>query len=137
LECFVTQFLGHDPAESFERAFMIGPSFDADAVERAYESLGRPERCPHGWPLDAAAARDESEGLMTLSAMAEGVAARVVRIDEDDREAAEGFFASGLRLGADVIIVTHEDSGEITLEQGKKPVTVSAEVAKTIFVRPN
>lgn len=137
LECFVTQFLGHDAAESFERAFMIGPSFDADAVERAYESLGRPERCPHGWPLDAAAARDESEGLMTLSAVAEGAAARVVRIDEDDREAAEGFFASGLRLGADVIIVTHEDSGEITLEQGKKPVTVSADVAKTIFVRPN
>lgn len=136
LECFVTQFLGHTAAESFERAFMIGPSFDSEAVERAFESLGRPERCPHGWPLDAAAARDESAGLMALTAVAEGHKAHVVRIAEDDREAAERFVDAGLELALEVTVITHGDSGEITLDIGSNSATIPAEVAKTIFVRP-
>lgn len=136
LECFVTGFLGYSTAESFERAFLIGPSFDDEAVERAFESLGRPERCPHGWPVDAAAARADSDGLMALSALDEGRSARLARIAEDDRAAIERFAMAGLVLGADVTAVTHGDGGEITLEiegsEGRPEV--DGELARRIYV---
>lgn len=134
LECFVTQFLGYDVSEAFERAFAIGPSFD----DHAFESLGRPERCPHGWPVDAGDARDESAGLVSLPVIATGARARVERIAEDHSEAVEQFLEAGLSVGDTVEVVDNRDEGDVTVRSGAKgpKVTFGPGVARAISVLP-
>ncbi|MBI5311124.1 MAG: FeoA domain-containing protein [Actinobacteria bacterium] len=105
LECFVTQFLGYDVNESFERAFAIGPSFDDDAI-------------------DHAVARAESAGLMSLPAVASGDAARIERIAEDHSEAVEQFQEAGLSVGDTVTVVESGNEGDVTVKLGAKGATV-------------
>lgn len=137
LECFATRFLGHALPEAFERAFQIGTSFDSDALERTYEALGRPDRCPHGWPVDAEAARAESPRLVALPALAEGGQATVVRIDEDNRDAATELANSGLELGA-VIREARRDGDDLLLkvEGMRPPARLSVACAKAVFALP-
>ena len=52
IERFLTDFMGYTAAESHVHADELGDTFSDDMVERIDERLGRPERCPHGWPID-------------------------------------------------------------------------------------
>lgn len=136
LECFVTQMLGYDVSEAFERAFAIGPSFDDDAVDHAFEALGRPDRCPHGWPIEAAVARTESAGLVSLPAVAEGGTARIERISEDHSEAVEQFQEAGLAVGDTVTVVKSVADGDVTVTSGSngEKVEFGPGVARAISV---
>lgn len=135
LECFVVKFLGYGVDEAFERAFAIGPSFDDDAIDHAYESLGRPERCPHGWPIDAAAARAESEKLVSLPAIAEGESARIERIAEDHSEAVEQFLEAGLSVGDELTVVKIGEDGDVTAKASGGPaIEFGPGVARAISV---
>ena len=49
---FLTDFMGYTAAESHVHADELGDTFSDDMVERINERLGRPERCPHGWPIE-------------------------------------------------------------------------------------
>lgn len=106
LECFVTATLGYPAHEAFARARALATAFDDEAIERLRDALGRPERCPHGWPLDPAEERAERHVLSALSSLDADAAAVVVRLDERDEErlraAAEAGLAPGERVtGAD------------------------------------
>ena len=50
VELLLTDVLGYDGAEAHEKADGIDAGFDEEMVERLWERLGRPERCPHGYP---------------------------------------------------------------------------------------
>lgn len=135
LECFVVEFLGYRLDDAFERAFAIGPSFDDDAVERAFETLGRPKRCPHGWPIDASAARAESEALVSLPAVAEGTSVRIERIAEDHSEAVEQFLEAGLAVGDSVTVLRIGESGDVAVEAARSErVEFDPGVARAISV---
>src|SRR5205085_11602206 len=54
IERLLTDFMGYTPAEAHEQADELGDTFTDDMVERIAEQLGRPDRCPHGWPVDTA-----------------------------------------------------------------------------------
>ena len=53
IERLLTDFMGYTAAESHVHADELGDTFTDDMVERINERLGNPERCPHGWPVDA------------------------------------------------------------------------------------
>lgn len=138
LECFVTQYLGFEVGEAFERAFALCPSFDDEAIDRAYESLGRPSRCPHGWPIDARAAREESDRLMSLSALVDGEAARIERIAEDHSEAVKEFIEAGMSVGESLVVERLEEGGGVTviLDRNGDSVSFGAAAARAISVVP-
>src|ERR671938_2132901 len=52
IERLLTDFMGYTPAEAHVHADELGDTFTDEMVERIDEKLGRPERCPHGWPVD-------------------------------------------------------------------------------------
>ena len=52
IERLLTDFMGYTAAEAHVHADELGDTFSDDMVERTFERLGRPERCPHGWPVD-------------------------------------------------------------------------------------
>jgi DtxR family Mn-dependent transcriptional regulator len=84
LEVFAVSFLGYPLADCFERARALGGVFDDDALEHVRSALGDPTRCPHGWPVDAADARTESDALAALSTLGPGQTGVVARVAEDD-----------------------------------------------------
>src|SRR6266498_3846370 len=55
IERLLTDFMGYTAAESHVHADELGATFSDDMIERIAERLGRPDRCPHGWPVDTAA----------------------------------------------------------------------------------
>src|SRR5438046_4084089 len=80
IERLLTDFMGYTPAEAHEQADLLGNTFTDEMVERIEERLGRPDRCPHGWPVDPAVEQAENQGLAALSELGAGTRATIVRL---------------------------------------------------------
>ncbi|HVU78318.1 MAG TPA: iron dependent repressor, metal binding and dimerization domain protein [Gaiellaceae bacterium] len=136
LECFVVESLGYSIAECHEQARRLAPGFDTDAVERVWESLGRPERCPHGRPVDAAQARDGERRLLALSAVRPGGEVTVDRLEEGSRlrltALADAGIAPGVRL-ADVTVSAGAEMVSFVVEGERR--SISSLLAGAVLVR--
>src|SRR5438105_12142746 len=66
IERLLTDFMGYTAAEAHVHADALGDTFTDEMVERIEERLGRPERCPHGWPVDTDAEHAENRELAPL-----------------------------------------------------------------------
>src|SRR5437588_3945078 len=84
IERLLTDFMGYTAAEAHVHADELGDTFTDDMVERMDEKLGRPERCPHGWPVDTDFETRENRELTPLSTLAAGEKATIVRLAEHD-----------------------------------------------------
>jgi DtxR family Mn-dependent transcriptional regulator len=109
LERFVVDVLGYGVAEGFTVARGLGPGFDDVAVDRLETALGRPERCPHGWPVDPVAARDEAHGLVALATLDTGASAAVARVPEHEQQLLERMLAAGVLPGARLEVGSSDD----------------------------
>ena len=67
IERFLTDFMGYTPEESHVQADELGDTFTDDMIERINERLGKPDRCPHGWPVDTSVEHAENQELVSLS----------------------------------------------------------------------
>jgi len=99
IERFLTDFMGYTPAESHVHADELGDTFSEDMVERINERLGRPDRCPHGWPVDPDVGRAENRELAALSELEEGQKAEIVRLAEHDGDLLHWFYDEGFVPG--------------------------------------
>jgi DtxR family Mn-dependent transcriptional regulator len=120
LECMVTEFLGYPLSECRGQARALANSFDLEAIERVRLALGDPERCPHGWPIDAARARAESEELVALQGAELGVPTEVARLAEDESTLLALLDEIGVRPGAEVTVVAADARG-VALRIGVEP----------------
>src|SRR5438309_6310048 len=77
IERLLTDFMGYTPAEAHVHADELGDTFTDDMVERMDEKLGRPERCPHGWPVDTAFEQAENRELKPLAELEAGTHATI------------------------------------------------------------
>jgi DtxR family Mn-dependent transcriptional regulator len=134
LEIFVTETLGFDAPVSYGHARRLSAGFDDEAIDRLEQSLGRPERCPHGWPVDPVQARRESHALRSLASLEVGDTARVARMLEDDEATLVQLAALGIGLDARVTSLGELADGH-RLRSGRRTVVVDREVAATVFVR--
>jgi DtxR family Mn-dependent transcriptional regulator len=116
----VTEFLGYPLSECRGQARALANSFDLEAIERVRLALGDPERCPHGWPIDAARARAESEELVALQGAELGVPTEVARLAEDESTLLALLDEIGVRPGAEVTVVAADARG-VALRIGVEP----------------
>src|SRR5919197_164338 len=72
IERLLTDFMGYTAAEAHVQADVLGDTFTDDMVDRIEERLGRPERCPHGWPIDPEAEQAENRDLAALAELQAG-----------------------------------------------------------------
>src|SRR5438132_7518181 len=84
IERLLTDFMGYTGYEAHERADELGDTFDDDMVARMHEKLGRPDRCPHGWPVEPNEEQAENAELAPLAALSAGARATIVRLAEHD-----------------------------------------------------
>lgn len=136
LERFVSDFLGYPLAACYEQARILEAAFDDDAVERLRQALRNPDRCPHGWPIDAVQARAESRELTALIALAEGERATVIRVFEQDYELVAQLYELGLTPDAKLAVKRREPmEDELTVEVRGAVPSVDAAAAGAVFVR--
>ena len=135
LECFTVDMLGYDLVTCFVHARQLAPSFDLEAIERLANSLGSPDRCPHGWPIDAAAARALGAAFLSLAELAPDTPAIVELLPENELEWLDEMVDAGLVPGARVVR-TGSEGGRVTIDvQGRKG-RLDAVAAASVLVRP-
>src|ERR687891_1264380 len=82
IERLLTDFMGYTAAEAHVHADELGDTFSDDMVERTWERLDRPDRCPHGWPVDPDVEQRENSTLVPLADLRKGAQATIVRLAE-------------------------------------------------------
>jgi len=135
LECFLVGFLGASPADAPREASLLEAAMDEEMVERIHERLGRPERCPHGWPLDPELERRESGRLTALSALRPDERATIVRLAEDDPDLLAWFFANGFVPGARAQMRAVEPDGRLAVRVDGDERTLGRAAASSVYVR--
>src|SRR5919197_2702850 len=137
IERLLTDFMGYTAYESHERADELGDTFDDEMIERIDERLGRPERCPHGWPVDPDVEQAENEALPPLAALAPGARATIVRLAEHDGELLHWFYDQGLVPGQEIELREAQSAaGQFTLRLNGDERAIGEKAAAGLFVRP-
>jgi DtxR family Mn-dependent transcriptional regulator len=139
IERFLTDFLGYTPAESHEHADALGDAFTDDMVDRVHARLGYPERCPHGWPVEPAAERDENAGLLSLSELERGESAEVVRLAEQDGDLLHWFYDEGFVPGTQLEVRDVQPAaGHLMVvmdRDGRREQLIADKAARNLLVR--
>ena len=104
IERFLTDFMGYTAAESHVHADELGDTFSDEMIERINVKLGRPQRCPHGWPVETDFEQAENRELVALAELPLGQRAEIVRLAEHDGGLLHWFYDEGFTPGAGVEI---------------------------------
>jgi DtxR family Mn-dependent transcriptional regulator len=138
IERLLTDFMGYTPAESHVHADELGDTFTDEMIERISERLGRPERCPHGWPVDPAREQAENDELAALAELEPGTRATIVRLAEHDGELLHWFYDQGLVPGTELEVRDAQPAaGEFTVRLNGGERAISEKAAAGLFVRPS
>ena len=136
IERLLTDFMGYSGAEAHVHADELGDTFSDDMVERIRVRLGNPERCPHGWPIDTGLEQEENRELESLSDLAPGARATIVRLAEHDGDLLHWFYDEGLVPGATLELESVQPAAgqlRVRLEDGER--TIADKAAAGLFVR--
>jgi DtxR family transcriptional regulator, Mn-dependent transcriptional regulator len=137
IERLLTDFMGYTPAEAHVYADELGDTFTDDMVERMWEKLGKPARCPHGWPVDLDAEQAENKELQPLAALEPGQHATIVRLAEHDGDLLHWFYDEGLVPGTELTVEgAHPEAGQFTVQLSGGRRDVGEKAAAGLFVRP-
>ncbi len=135
IECWLTGFLGYTAAEAHVHADDLGDSFSDEMIERMHVKLGRPARCPHGWPVETTFEQEENRELTPLSALAAGETAEIVRLAEHDGDLLHWFYESGLAPGTHVEVETAQPGGGATVRIAAGALQLDERSAAGLYVR--
>jgi DtxR family Mn-dependent transcriptional regulator len=137
IERLLTDFMGYTAAESHEQADTLGNTFTDDMVERISEQLGKPDRCPHGWPVDTEFEQAENLELKPLSDLAEGERAEIVRLAEHDGDLLHWYYDEGFVPGTQLELRRAEPAaGQFAVRVGGDERAIGERAASGLFVRP-
>lgn len=136
VERFLCDLLGFSWDEAGRLALPFEHDLPDEVVERLHATLGRPDTCPHGFPIPAADA-DDLPYLPLLPSLAvgdEAVVAIPEAVDPDVLAFLEGL---GVRPGARVTVeAVHPFEGPVEVRVGGDVHTIGNRVARLIRARP-
>jgi DtxR family Mn-dependent transcriptional regulator len=136
IERFLTDFMGYTAAESHVHADELGDTFSDDMVSRIEERLGRPDRCPHGWPVDPRVEQAENRELVSLDQVQAGQTAVVVRLAEHDGDLLHWFYDEGLVPGTRVEVrETQPAAGQLKVAVAGAERAIAEKAAQGLYVR--
>jgi DtxR family Mn-dependent transcriptional regulator len=136
IERFLTDFMGYTAAESHVQADELGDTFTDEMIERINDRLGRPERCPHGWPVEPEVEQAENAELVSLADLETGRDAEIVRLAEHDGDLLDWFYEEGLVPGTPVSMRgTQPAADQLTVAVDGSERALSEKAADGIYVR--
>jgi DtxR family Mn-dependent transcriptional regulator len=136
IERFLTDFMGYTPAESHVHADELGDTFSEDMVERINERLGRPDRCPHGWPVEPDVEQAENRQLAALSELEPGTTGEIVRLAEHDGDLLHWFYDEGFVPGTQVELQEAQPAaGQLKVRLNGTDRAIAERAAAGLYVR--
>jgi DtxR family transcriptional regulator, Mn-dependent transcriptional regulator len=136
IERFLTDFMGYTAAESHVHADELGDTFSDEMIERINERLGRPDRCPHGWPVDTDVEQRENTALVALAELEPGTPAEIVRLAEHDGDLLHWFYDEGYVPGTGVEVRGAQPAaGQLTVALAGNERAIAEKAAEGIYVR--
>jgi DtxR family Mn-dependent transcriptional regulator len=136
IERFLTDFMGYTAAESHVQADELGDTFTDEMIERINERLGRPARCPHGWPVEPEREQAENAELVALAELEPGRPAEIVRLAEHDGDLLHWFYDEGLVPGTSVEVKAgSKEDEELEVAVGGAERAIDERAALGIYVR--
>lgn len=136
LECFAVETLGYPLDECFERAREISLGFDEETLDRVWSALGRPPRCPHGWPVDPARSRIETRGLFALSSTPADANVKVERLDEMSGDRLRALLEAGIEPGRPLsTVAVNSAAGMVAFDTADEQRAISLVLAGSVLVR--
>jgi Mn-dependent DtxR family transcriptional regulator len=137
IERFLTDFMGYTAAESHVHADELGDTFSEDMVERINERLGKPQRCPHGWPVDPEFEQAENRELAALVELEPGQTAEIVRLAEHDGDLLHWFYDEGFVPGTEVELQELQPAaGQLKVRLNGNERAIADRAAAGLYVRP-
>jgi DtxR family Mn-dependent transcriptional regulator len=137
IERFLTDFMGYTAAESHVHADELGDTFTDDMVDRIDVKLGRPQRCPHGWPVDPDFEQRENGELVSLAELQPGKEAEIVRLAEHDGELLHWFYDEGFTPGTTVTLREAQPAaGQLKVALDGSERAIAEKAALGLYVRP-
>ena len=137
IERLLTDFMGYTAAEAHVHADELGDTFSDEMVERIEEKLGRPERCPHGWPVDPDQEQAENRELAPLADLEPPTRATIVRLAEHDGELLHWFYDEGFVPGTELELKAAQPAaGQFTVQIDGSEKAIGEKAAAGLFVRP-
>ena len=136
IERLLTDFMGYTAAEAHVQADLLGNTFTDDMVERIEKQLGKPDRCPHGWPISTEMEQSENQGLVALAELEPGQGGEIVRLAEHDGDLLHWFYDEGYVPGSKVEMrAAHPAAGQLSvvLDEGERAIAEKA--AQGLYVR--
>jgi DtxR family Mn-dependent transcriptional regulator len=138
IERLLTDFMGYTAAEAHVHADELGDTFSDEMVERIDDKLGRPERCPHGWPVDPDVEQAENRDLAPLADLEPPKRATIVRLAEHDGELLHWFYDEGLVPGTELELrAAQPAAGQFTVKIDGSEKAIGEKAAAGLFVRPS
>jgi len=137
IERLLTDFMGYTAAEAHVHADELGDTFTDEMIERIEERLGRPDRCPHGWPVDTEFEQAENRELAPLADLEPPAQATIVRLAEHDGELLHWFYDEGLVPGTELELrAAQPAAGQFTVKVDGGEKAIGEKAAAGLFVRP-
>ena len=128
--------MGYTASESHVYADEMGDTFTDEMIDRIYERLDRPDRCPHGWPISTEVEQTENEGLVALAELRPGQAGEIVRLAEHDGDLLHWFYDEGYVPGSKIEIrAVHEAAGQLAVVLDASEREIGEKAAQGLYVR--
>jgi Mn-dependent DtxR family transcriptional regulator len=136
IERFLTDFMGYTAAESHVFADELGDTFTDEMIERMNDKLGRPQRCPHGWPVDPEFEQAENRELVALAELPAGESAEIVRLAEHDGDLLHWFYEEGFTPGTRLELREAQPAaGQLKVVLDGSDRSISEKAAAGLYVR--
>jgi DtxR family transcriptional regulator, Mn-dependent transcriptional regulator len=137
LELFLTRTLGLPWDEVHEEAENLEHAVSDRLVARIDDYLGHPDRDPHGDPIPDASGKMRTREGAPLSECAARAPFVLLRVPDRSPDFLRYLREGGLTVGAAGTVLENQPSaGIVTVEVGGRAISVSREMAASIFVRP-
>lgn len=131
LKSFLVQMVGLPWNDVHELACKLEHYMSPEVIDQMYDKLGRPERCPHGNPVDP----DTRDDSFQLAKANMGDRLRVAKITNEGHEFLRFIEEIGLLPGVEFTAVSAtEFDGLVHLQIGEMPRTVGREVSRHVWV---
>lgn len=135
LEMYLAEALGYDWDEVHDEAERLEHFISERMEERIYAALGEPDLDPHGDPIPTLTGDVPAHRYLPLSDCRAGRALVVRRVSDRDPELLRELARLGLRLGAEVEVVSESRyEGPIGIRVGGRRRSVALGLARAVFM---
>jgi DtxR family Mn-dependent transcriptional regulator len=133
-ECLITDVLKVPWWRAYEEAHLLEHGISDITEPHLYETLGRPQRSPFGYPIPGHSPVRKLT-MTTLADVQEGERVTIDRVFEEDEQLLQFFDEEDIRPGEPVLLeAVAPYRGTVTARLGERSVVMGTQVANKIWV---